>query len=443
MTAHKHLKQLVRARIQKTGESYASARRQVIRQAQQTPRDPAVRWHFPGNVPAATALRVLLAQAGVRAPHTGEPFTEAMLFGIAGGIGAGVFSFYYEKEDFASFFIAGRHLWQDDAAYLTAACKRLALKPVCVETAGVKGAERQLRELLEHGPCIAWVDAAELPHRAMPAMWSGGGYHLITVYRTSDDGTVLVGDLTDEPIAISMADLARARGRIKKFKNRLLAIREGDSPHDLAPLVKQGLQSCYDGLQQTGRKGSATNFSLEALRVWADRMQGDNHAQSWERVFRPGANLWRGLISIYDFIEHYGTGGGLCRPLFADFLSEAAEHLSSKSLRALSQRYAELGTAWSALAAAALPEDVPLMREAKQLHARKAELVHSGGPAASDEMRAVWERLEELAAEAGQTFPLSNHRCADLRARLQPQIMALYEAEVAAHAELGRVAQSL
>ena len=64
--------------------------------------------HFAGNVPATAALRILLTHAGVRAPHTGAPFTEAMVFGIAGGIGIGVVSFYYEKEDFASFFIGGR-----------------------------------------------------------------------------------------------------------------------------------------------------------------------------------------------------------------------------------------------------------------------------------------------------------------------------------------------
>src|SRR5262245_12719477 len=120
MTAHKHLKQLIRARMETTGERYAAARRQVLRQAPASPpgTDPAVPGHFPGTIPATTALRVIVTHAGLVAPHTGEPYSEAMLFGIAGGIGAGVFSFVYEKEDFASFFIAGRHNWQDDLGYL-------------------------------------------------------------------------------------------------------------------------------------------------------------------------------------------------------------------------------------------------------------------------------------------------------------------------------------
>src|ERR671925_647947 len=178
MTTHKHLKQLVRARMSKTGESYATARRHIVRQPLPAPVDPAVdpaaQWHYPGNVPATTALRILLAHAGVRAPHDGAPFSEAMLFGLAGGIGIGVFSFLYEKEDFASFFIAGRHLWQDDEQYLRQACARLGIAPKVWETAGAREAERHLAEAPEQGPCIAWIDAAQLPHRAMPESWSGG-----------------------------------------------------------------------------------------------------------------------------------------------------------------------------------------------------------------------------------------------------------------------------
>ena len=199
MTIRKHFKDRVRARMERTGESYATARRHVIHQAESNSTLP---WHFPGSVPATTALRSVLAAAGVCDPRTGKPFTEVMLHGLAGGIGIGVFAFCYEKEDFASFFIAGRHLWQDDLAYLTAALARFGIKPNVREATAPKAAEKALREALAGGPCIAWVDMASLPHRAMPEKWSGGGYHVVTVYRIEANGSVLIGDLTDEPIAV-------------------------------------------------------------------------------------------------------------------------------------------------------------------------------------------------------------------------------------------------
>jgi hypothetical protein len=430
MTARKHLKQLVRARMQKTGESYAAARRQVVAAAAG---DPALRWHFPGSVAATTALRVLLAHAGVRDPHTGKPFTEAMLFGLAGGVGVGVFSFYYEKEDFASFFVAGRHLWHDHLAYLRRACERLGLGAEVRESSGAKPAEKHLRELLERGPCVAWVDAAALPHRAIPAACGGNVYHVVTVYRIEGD-SALVGDLTDEPVAVPLAALAQARGRIKKDKNRLLSL-TGDPPAvDLGAAVREGLHACHAGLTGEGAPASARkNFSLDALRLWSERLHGSKDKERWERVFA-GGRLWRGLTSVYEYVEHNGTGGGLCRPLFADFLTEAADAVGRADLRALAGRYAGLGRAWSELADAALYDDVPPMREVKELHARKAELTAGGGTA--DEIGAVWARLTELERQARAQFPLSDADSATLRGKLQKRVATLYEDECAAHAAL-------
>ena len=169
------------------------------------------------TVPATAALRTLLA-------HAGEVHSEAQLFVRAGGIGAGVFAFLYEKEDFASLFLAGRHLWADDLAYLTAACKRLGWKTVTKESTGAKAAEQELRKALEPGaPVIAWVDSAHLPWRAMPPFYSGGGYHVVTVHEIRG-AVALVGDVAATPVELSLRDLATARGRIAKFRNRLLRL---------------------------------------------------------------------------------------------------------------------------------------------------------------------------------------------------------------------------
>ena len=63
-----------------------------------------------------------------------------MLFGIAGGIGIGQFSFYYEKEDVASFFLAGRHGWYSELDYLREALASFAIESKLWETTGAKGA---------------------------------------------------------------------------------------------------------------------------------------------------------------------------------------------------------------------------------------------------------------------------------------------------------------
>ena len=445
MTRQKHLKQLVRARMEKTGERYATARRHVIREtpghsSESARQAPGA--HLTGNVPAATALRVLLTAAGVRAPHTNQPFTEAMLFGIAGGIGIGVFAFLYEKEDFASFYVAGRHDWANEVRYLTSAAARVGAESAVAEQGGAKQAAAVLTKTLADGqPCIAWLDAATLPYKAMPAFYVGMANHMVVIYDVDESaGIVHVGDLSDEPIAVPLDMLAAARGRVKKDKNRLLSITATTKAPPLETLVRAGLSECRDGLMGAKSVGNAkTNFSLEALRVWGTRLHGSRDKESWERVFTPGKRLWRGLTSINEYIEHYGTGGGLSRPIFAEFLAEAGDALGSEPLRALGRRYAELGQQWSELADAALPDDVPAMREAKDVLARKSELLHSDVPASTNEVRAAWSRLDELAASAADTFPLSDAAAADLRADLQRRVLALHASEMSAHEALTRI----
>ena len=371
-----------------------------------------------------------------RASHE-EPFTEAMLFGIAGGIGVGMFSFLYEKENFASFFVAGRNDWANDVRYLTRATERLGAKPSIVE--GIKPSALAITTASADGqPCIVWLDATGLAYKAMPQTYAGMASHLVVLYAADNaTNTARIGDLTDEPIEIPLDELTAARARIKKDKNRVMTIRADGTTPPIATLVRDGLAACRDGLLGANAiGGSKTNFSLEAFRVWGNRLHGSREEERWERVFTPGSRLWRGLTSINEYIEHYGTGGGLCRPLFAEFLAEAADALGKKPLHGLAERYAELGQGWSELADAALPDDVPAMREAKELVARRSELRHSGGPETVDELRATWKRLDELAKAAQEEFPLSVAAADSLRADLQRRVLALHAGEVAAHEAL-------
>ena len=131
-----------------------------------------------------------------------------------------MFSFVYESAGVSTFFIGGRHLWHDTVAYLTNALGRFGISPTVRESGGAKAAEKALREMVADGPCVAWVDMASLPHRGLPAAWSGGGYHVVTVHRVEADGTALIGDLTDDLVAVPPAAFAAARGRIKKDRNR-------------------------------------------------------------------------------------------------------------------------------------------------------------------------------------------------------------------------------
>ena len=439
MTKQKHLKRRVRERMLKTGESYVSARRNVLMQGAPSEADPTESPHFPGNVPAATALRTLLARRGVRAPHTGLPFSEAMVFGIAGGIGAGVFAFRYEKEDFSSFFVAGRHLWEDDLSYLQRAASRFGAETQTQEATGAKKGLLQLQELLQAGaPVVAWVDMANLPYRGMPEHWSGGGYHVIVVYELDvAQAQASIGDLADSPITVSLEELAVARARIGKQKHRLLGLTGEPAPMDLAAAIQDGLRACHAGLT----RGRSSNFTLEGFKNWSEQLVAPGK-EGWPAKFSPGRNLWRGLTSLFDFTEHYGTGGGLARPLFSDFLQEASQALKRPDLAELAVQYAELGTAWSALAEAALPDEVAPLREARELLGHKAELFLSEGAGGRESYVEIWSRLDQLAEEAAESFPLPQPGIQRLLPGLSERVSELYRLETQAAAALDQAAMA-
>jgi hypothetical protein len=251
---------------------------------------------------------------------------------------------------------------------------------------------------------------------------------VITIYRIEGDHA-LVGDLTDAPISIGLPELAEARDRIKKQKNRLLWIVPGSSLPDLRSLVRAGLRTCHQGMT----KQRMANFRLDALRIWGDRLHDSRDKESWERLF-VGSRLWSGLTMAHDFIENYGTGGGLCRPLFAEFLAESAAALKDSGLRALSEKYAELGKQWSELAYACLPENVAECQEARRLFVQRHEASSAGGP--SKAIAACWEGVAALAKRIQEKFPFSPEAARDLRAALQKRVRALYDGEVKALGEL-------
>jgi hypothetical protein len=455
MTRQPHLKARIRARMAKTGERYAAARGQVIgaaapsdesapssdesapSSAEPAPSSFGIR-HFGGVHPESTALRIVATHAGVHTPN-GQPLSEPLAFVVGGGVGIGMFQFVYEKDDFASFFVGGGHRWDDSVGFLDRAARRLGLEPRVVESGGTRQAAAQLEAAVASGPAIAWVDLAELGTRGHPAEWSGGGYHVLVVYGREDSTEAwLVGDLAADPVAIPADALARARARIAKQRNRLMSVgRAGGEPADVRAAVASGLRATVDGL----RNPRSRNFGLAALADWADRLEGTGR-DSWARAFPRGGRLWNGLTFLHQFVECHGTGGGLLRPLFEAGLREAADLTGTDGLRDVADRYAALGTSWTDLARAALPDDVPLLREAREIQAANARRYGQGGAASLDENRLATARLGEIGAAVSADFPLADSGVADLRADLARRVRAIHAAEVAALDELAGVVRA-
>jgi hypothetical protein len=430
MTDRKHLKTRVRARMARTGERYAAARAHIAGDAgAAAPTPSAGEGGGAGPLDAATtALSALVASTGLALPIP-------LALVVGGGVGIGVFQFHYERERFASFFLAGRHRWDDDRGYLVDALRRLGLEHRVAETGGTRLAARQLQDALaERAPALAWVDAAALGTRGYPDRFAGGAYHLVVVDEIAPDGTATIRDLAAEPFRIDGDRFLGARGRIAKDKHRVLWLApEAAAPdeHTLAQALAAGLDATVDRL----RTPRTRSFGLAALLDWRDRLRGDGK-DAWSRVFPPGGLLLDALTSIATGIRTYGTDGTLHRRTFATGLRAAAPILGASDLERVADAYDDLADRWAALADAALPTGVPAFARMAALLEERDRSFRTDGPGALVRITETWSEADAIRAEVDECWPLQAPDTRALLDELATRVDELHGGETAALAAL-------
>jgi hypothetical protein len=423
MTNQKHLKSRVRARMARTGESYASARAHVVSSGGV----PGVAEARPltatghGVHAETTAIRSLAADSGIAIP-------EELALVVGGGIGAGAFVFHYP--DFSSLYLAGQHAFDENARFVKSGLERLGLTVAVAETSGAAAAHRNLETALGGGPAIAWCDFVTLATRGISPEMAGGGYHVVVV-RAIDTpaGAATIEDLRAAE-TVDLVRLAEARARIAKDRNRVVSVAGPASGPDLAAATAFGLRAMVDEL----RNPRSSTFGIGSFERLADRLTSDRGRDARSVVFPRGRRLWVALRSMYEFVETYGTGGGLMRPMFSRGLEAAVAAGAEPGLSAVAQRYASIGRDWSAFAHAALPGSERLFAEARQALDDRVERFRAG--ASIDEMRWLNDRLDQLADEADDAFPLSEEDSVDLLADLAARLREIASAERAALDEL-------
>jgi hypothetical protein len=425
MTEHKHLKRLVRERVAGTGESYSTARRHVL--AQIGRQAPAAAALPPGLVPgydtfgggqhhASTLLAHLLRQAGALAPHTGRPYSEAMICGLAGGIGFMVAVFEYRGVPPILTIVAQHH----PEPWAPAALNRLGIGFAEEHSGTAKPALAALRSKLDSGRAVSclvargglpWhADAAALP--SDPCRVVVAGHHEGTYWL--DDESVLPQPITEE-------QFASAWSAHKKGRHERLVIVEPAASVDLADAVRSAVATTVAHL--TGPVlGNAfdVNFGFSGMRRLAEQLRDERGKTGWSRRFAGPGALTSALRRLYECLELQHTGPGATRPLYADFLDEAAGVVSDPRLADAAQLFRASAEHWSAVAsrAAAVLESSGPYADLVERRMFRLMCDPTGDSAAVRELSA---QIEQLGA-AGSELP------ADRRAALFAELAELVDA---------------
>ncbi len=412
---------------------------------------------FGGQHWDTAAMRNLLAHADVVAPHTNQPLSEGMCLGIAGGIGCGYsFSPAIPKYDMqfgnqlasrplatendekyfsrllscgSGLSVVGRYrVYVTTGEYQANFFHRLGATANVEESGGTTAGLMNLnRALTESLPALVWC----APTRASQLGWSGtcGNYSLVVYGMDEESGTAFIADRANQGLSIRLSELTWLRSRVGSHKNRVLTIRP---PGKLTSAIFKkaiwaGISDCLEEMSRPKMK----TYGLPGLMEWSKIITSPSSPKGWPRVY-PGGRIYLALRDTFDCIETAGTGGGLFRPMYAQFLAEAAAATGKKTLAACAKTYHQLGSQWSDLAEAALPDKVRAFRQTKELLRTRLALFEQQGDASLEQRTTLTDQLRQIEVEQRRSPALDENQAADVLIDLQAKIAELHDAERAA-----------
>jgi len=382
---------------------------------------------FGGNHPETATYTNILASQNVTAPHTQRPYSEAMIFGIAGGIGCGYILWEFKKYDAAILVMGFQNRWNYTEQFYQNLSSRLGITTETRDTGGKMTATKHLEDAISNGRAvIAWIDQESLPYFHLRPMYNGCFGHFVSVYGL-DEETVYLDDRAKMPLKVDKATFADARARIGSYKNRLLLLAANDTQADLPAAIMAGIEDCVDYMSS----GSQT-FAPPTFRKWARLMTDTKNKKGWPVVFKNKTGLYSTLRSLHEGIKLFGTKGGGLRFLYADFLQEAATVLPNPALKEAAERYQALGHQWSDFADSVLPDHIKPCAETRRLLAQKYSLFLNYGDERQQDLAQLSQELMDMEEELNASFPIHNEDMEALFSSMQTDLMALYEGELAA-----------
>jgi hypothetical protein len=414
MTEHRSRKLLIRDRMARTGESYSTARRQLLaaRPAASGPALPAgilpgYDTFGGGQHRESTLLAHVLRQQGIAAPHTGKPFTEAMMCGLGGGIGFMYAVFEYKGYPPMLTIVAQHH----PEPWAPAVLDRLDSAYTEEHSTSSKAALAALRAALDTGrPVWCTVTRSRLPwHAEAPDMHGLDAADPYPVVVAGADGDVLyLDDLDPAPLPMPAADLGAAWAAHRKGRHHRLVV-TGAPRAGLADAVRAALATTVEHLTGPVLGNSFDgNFGFAGMAKLSAQLRDARGKTGWQRRFAAPEALALGLGRLADCLELEYTAPGATRPLYADFLDEAAEMVGGDRLPAAAKLFRESGEIWSHVAdraSAAATSAAATSAAATSAAATSAAATSAAAPALFAELadlvdaaRAVEERAVTLLA---------------------------------------------
>lgn len=274
--------------------------------------------------------------------HAGHDLSESAFFGIGEGLGF----YYWNSKNLAHPVVGGRikPLELDRRA-----CRNLGVQLKINTSTSPKRAYRIMRTMLEEGrPVMIRADVFYLKYRR--SAHHCGAHNIVVAGLDEGNDTAYVADrIADGLIELPVSQLIDARASLHKpFPPRNLWF-EFDMPDELNINARQVLGAIGMNAVEMLNSG-VRSVGIGGIYYFASCLH------TWKSSFTP-SELKMTCNAAYASIEANGTGGGLYRHMYAEFLEYARGITGVEKLEDIAAGYHAAGRMWTEVAK--LLKDVP------------------------------------------------------------------------------------
>ena len=263
--------------------------------------------------------------------HAGVPLSEAMAFGIGGGLFFGIFPFV--KVNYLPLITYRKFPF----GILNGCAKRLGVKFVRRKFKSEDSAMQALDDVLASGrPVGLQTGVFWLPYFP-PALRFHFNAHNLVVFGKEGDDYLISDPVFEQPVICSRDDLAQARfakGALAP-KGLMYYLPETVPPGDIETAARKGIREAARALSTPG----VPLIGYRGIGYLARSIQ------KWHRKLEPKVFI-RHLGHVVRMQEEIGTGGGGFRFLYGAFLQELYGLSGDEHLEELSQEMTAAGDLW-------------------------------------------------------------------------------------------------
>ncbi|MFH0790043.1 MAG: BtrH N-terminal domain-containing protein [Candidatus Omnitrophota bacterium] len=279
--------------------------------------------------------------------HFGHKISEEMIFGLASGLSFVYFEFGFSPTPF----IGGRIKLFEFEHNLT---ESLGAKIETKKTSNIKKAYAELVKLiLDDTPVMVYVDMAELSYLGLPEGYHFGGHSIVVFGIDEENKTAYISDRDKKGYKITLNDKENPfdyhiipleeleKARSSKFKpfppeNKWVVFDFKNIKEVDQGMLKKAIQKTVHCMINPPIK----NLGLKGVKMLSQEV-----IRKWKKFDLEKLKL-SALNSFIMINKVGGTGGGIFRKMYGDFLIESSEIMKNERIKETGRDLRKIGNDW-------------------------------------------------------------------------------------------------